>query len=89
MDCSWADKTIPSIGLIGITPSDNEWYERGLSVAHRSWILQNGSIALGWTPEFEGIVIVRATVLTIQTTLIVRQPKCGQTPDVRVFRREE
>lgn len=89
MDCSWADKTIPSIGLIGIASPDNEWYERGLSVAHRSWILQNGSIALGWTPEFEGIVIVRATVSTIQATLIVRQPKCGQATDVRVLWREE
>jgi hypothetical protein len=49
LDCSWANKCVPSIGLIGIASSNNEWHERGLLVANRSWILQNGSIALGCT----------------------------------------
>jgi len=89
LECGWADKCVPSIGLIEIASSDNEWHERDLLVAHRSWVLQNSIIALGWTPKFEGRVVVGTAVLTVQATLVVRQPKSGYAADVSIVWGEE
>jgi hypothetical protein len=77
LDCGWADKTIPSIRLIGIPSSDDQWHERSLLVAYRSRILQDRGVAVGWAPKFEGRVVKRTTIFTIQPAFIIRQPVCG------------
>jgi len=74
--------------LVGIATSDDQWHEYGCLIAHRSWILQLGKIAPGWTPKFEGRAIER-TILTIQAALIVRQPICVKAVDVCAFSSEK